>query len=393
MSEADRAADDVLAGWDPAGPPPVLDGRAPFPTDNRRRRRGDRRRDGGRTRPRRPSSARAGPGRRGARTRRCDRRTQDVAPAGLIGLTDRVRTAVDGRCVGPDPAAYRPCRDRCRRTGAAAHGEQRASMGPFATVTAIESVHAREILDSRGNPTLEVDVRLVSGDEGRAAVPSGASTGAHEVVELRDGDAKRYLGKGVLTAVANVNGPIAAAIAGHDATDQRGLDARLVDLDGTPTTARTSARTRCSVSRSRRRRPQRPLRTCRCTPTSAAPTRTCSTGAVHERAQRRQPRGVQRRHAGVHGRAHWCREPSRRPCRMGTEVYHHLKARAEGSRALDRPRGRGGLRSGPPVQRRRARPARRGHRCGRLRRRRGRGDRARPRDERALPRRRLPPRG
>ena len=106
-------------------------------------------------------------------------------------------------------------------------------MGPFATVTAIESVHAREILDSRGNPTLEVDVRLVSGDEGRAAVPSGASTGAHEVVELRDGVAKRYLGKGVLTAVANVNGPIAAAIAGHDATDQRGLDARLVDLDGT----------------------------------------------------------------------------------------------------------------------------------------------------------------
>ena len=106
-------------------------------------------------------------------------------------------------------------------------------MGPFATVTAIESVHAREILDSRGNPTLEVDVRLASGDEGRAAVPSGASTGAHEVVELRDGDAKRYLGKGVLTAVANVNGPIAAAIAGHDATDQRGLDARLVDLDGT----------------------------------------------------------------------------------------------------------------------------------------------------------------
>ena len=106
-------------------------------------------------------------------------------------------------------------------------------MGPFATFTAIESVHAREILDSRGNPTLEVDVRLVSGDEGRAAVPSGASTGAHEVVELRDGDAKRYLGKGVLTAVANVNGPIAAAIAGHDATDQRGIDARLVDLDGT----------------------------------------------------------------------------------------------------------------------------------------------------------------
>jgi enolase len=99
--------------------------------------------------------------------------------------------------------------------------------------TAIESVHAREILDSRGNPTLEVDVRLVSGDLGRAAVPSGASTGAHEVVELRDGDPARYLGKGVRQAVANVNGTIADAVVGRDATDQRGLDTRLIDLDGT----------------------------------------------------------------------------------------------------------------------------------------------------------------
>jgi len=106
-------------------------------------------------------------------------------------------------------------------------------MNPSSTFTAIESVHAREILDSRGNPTLEVDVLLVSGDLGRAAVPSGASTGAHEVVELRDGDAQRYLGKGVRQAVANVNGTIAAAVAGRDATDQRGLDASLIDLDGT----------------------------------------------------------------------------------------------------------------------------------------------------------------
>ncbi len=106
-------------------------------------------------------------------------------------------------------------------------------MNPSSAFTAIESVHAREILDSRGNPTLEVDVWLASGDHGRAAVPSGASTGAHEVVELRDGDAARYLGKGVRQAVANVNGTIAAAVAGRDATDQRGLDASLVDLDGT----------------------------------------------------------------------------------------------------------------------------------------------------------------
>jgi enolase len=99
--------------------------------------------------------------------------------------------------------------------------------------TAIDEVHAREVLDSRGNPTLEVDVLLVSGDLGRAAVPSGASTGAHEVVELRDGDASRYLGKGVQRAVANVNATIAPAVRGRDATDQRGLDLHLVDLDGT----------------------------------------------------------------------------------------------------------------------------------------------------------------
>jgi enolase len=106
-------------------------------------------------------------------------------------------------------------------------------MNLSSSFTAIESVHAREILDSRGNPTLEVDVRLVSGDLGRAAVPSGASTGAHEAVELRDGDPSRYLGKGVLQAVANVNGTIADAVVGRDATDQRGLDTRLIDLDCT----------------------------------------------------------------------------------------------------------------------------------------------------------------
>lgn len=97
----------------------------------------------------------------------------------------------------------------------------------------VEHLQAREILDSRGNPTLEVDVRLADGSHGRAAVPSGASTGVHEVVELRDGDDARYLGKGVLRAVANVDGPIREAVVGHDATDQRGLDTLLVELDGT----------------------------------------------------------------------------------------------------------------------------------------------------------------
>lgn len=108
-------------------------------------------------------------------------------------------------------------------------------------MTAIARVHARQVLDSRGNPTLEVDVRLDSGSFGRAAVPSGASTGEHEAVELRDGDPAVYLGKGVLKAVANVNGEIASAVLGRDADDQRGLDGLLVELDGTPTKSRLGA--------------------------------------------------------------------------------------------------------------------------------------------------------
>jgi enolase len=108
-------------------------------------------------------------------------------------------------------------------------------------MTAIVHVHGRQILDSRGNPTVEVDVRLASGAFGRAAVPSGASTGEHEAVELRDGDPSVYLGKGVTKAVANVNGEIARAIAGLDAEDQRTLDRALVELDGTPNKSRLGA--------------------------------------------------------------------------------------------------------------------------------------------------------
>ena len=99
--------------------------------------------------------------------------------------------------------------------------------------TTIDTIHAREILDSRGNPTVEVDVILGDGSTGRAAVPSGASTGAFEAVELRDGDKDRYLGKGVLTAVANVNEVIAPELMGEDATNQRAIDARMIELDGT----------------------------------------------------------------------------------------------------------------------------------------------------------------
>ena len=114
--------------------------------------------------------------------------------------------------------------------------------------TAITRIHAREILDSRGNPTLEAEITLADGSFGRAAVPSGASTGSREAVELRDGDLARYGGKGVRNAVANVNGAIADALKGFDAADQGGLDAKLIALDGTPNKGKLGANAILSVS-------------------------------------------------------------------------------------------------------------------------------------------------
>ncbi|HXO99324.1 MAG TPA: phosphopyruvate hydratase, partial [Luteibacter sp.] len=114
--------------------------------------------------------------------------------------------------------------------------------------TSITKIHAREILDSRGNPTLEAEVTLADGSFGRAAVPSGASTGTREAVELRDGDKKRYDGKGVTKAVANVNTDIAKALAGYDAADQKGLDAKLIALDGTDNKGKLGANALLGVS-------------------------------------------------------------------------------------------------------------------------------------------------
>src|ERR1039457_6529615 len=108
-------------------------------------------------------------------------------------------------------------------------------------MTNISAIIGREVLDSRGNPTVEADVQLASGIIGRAIVPSGASTGEHEAVELRDGDNARFLGKGVLKAVENVNGEIADALANWDAADQRALDQRMIELDGTENNARLGA--------------------------------------------------------------------------------------------------------------------------------------------------------
>lgn len=140
--------------------------------------------------------------------------------------------------------------------------------------TTVRGVTARAVLDSRGNPTVEVDVVLADGSLGRAAVPSGASTGAREAVELRDGDAGRWHGKGVDRAVAHVKGEIADAVTGRDADDQAGLDAALVALDGTPTKARLGANALLGVS-SPPRRPPLSRTGSRCTATSAGPVPVC----------------------------------------------------------------------------------------------------------------------
>ncbi len=114
--------------------------------------------------------------------------------------------------------------------------------------TTIESISALEILDSRGNPTVEVEVMLMDGSWGRAAVPSGASTGEHEALEMRDGDKKRYLGKGVSKAVANVNGVIADALFGWDAAEQKAIDSELLTMDGTPNKSKLGANAILGVS-------------------------------------------------------------------------------------------------------------------------------------------------
>src|SRR5688572_28349775 len=115
-------------------------------------------------------------------------------------------------------------------------------------MSTIIEVHAREILDSRGNPTVEAEVILASGARGRAAVPSGASTGEHEAAELRDGDPKRYLGRGVQEAVRNVNEILNSRLEGVEATDQILVDAELMDADGTPNKAKLGANALLAVS-------------------------------------------------------------------------------------------------------------------------------------------------
>ena len=191
-------------------------------------------------------------------------------------------------------------------------------------MSAIVHVHGRQILDSRGNPTVEVDIRLASGAFGRAAVPSGASTGEHEAVELRDGDRTAYLGKGVLKAVSNVNGEMAEALSGLDPADQAALDRTLVDLDGTRGKSRLGANAvlGCSLAAAKAAADEAELPLYRWLGGDGAytlpvPLMNVINGGAH--AQNRLdlqefmivPAGAETYSEGL---------------RMGTEVFHHLKA-------------------------------------------------------------------
>ena len=166
----------------------------------------------------------------------------------------------------------------------------------------IVAVRAREILDSRGNPTVEVDVQLASGVHGRAAVPSGASTGEHEALELRDGDKDRFGGKGVKVACENVEQRIGEAIVGMEALDQAGLDEAMIELDGTENKSKLGANAMLGVSLAVAR-----AAADECGPAALSLPRRrrgdAAAGADDEHPQRRAPRRQQRRHAGVHGDA------------------------------------------------------------------------------------------
>ena len=230
----------------------------------------------------------------------------------------------------------------------------------------IEAVGAREILDSRGNPTVEVEVALDDGTIGRAAVPSGASTGQFEAVELRDGG-DRYGGKGVQKAVTAVLDDIAPALVGYEATEQRLLDQEL--------------------DRPRRHRGQVPLRRQRdprrlarggpggrrvgrpaAVPLRRRPDGPPAAGPDDEHPQRRRPRGQQRRRPGVHDRADR-RADVRGRAALGHRDLPRAQERAEGAGSGHRPGRRGRLRARPADQPRGARPDRAGGRQGRLRRR------------------------
>ena len=169
-------------------------------------------------------------------------------------------------------------------------------------MTEIIDITGREVLDSRGNPTVEVDVRLITGELGRAIVPSGASTGVHEAVELRDGDKGRYGGKGVLKAVANVNDVLAEELLGYSALDQIAIDEAMLALDGTDNKGNLGANAILGVSLAAAKAAAAALET-PALPLSGRRQRAHAARADDEHPQRRQACGQQHRLPGVHGHA------------------------------------------------------------------------------------------
>ena len=152
-------------------------------------------------------------------------------------MVEAIAGAGNAAAVNRPPSHESTCRAKCPPANSRAAHRIIPSVFVFHggnTMSLIESIHARQILDSRGNPTVECEASLIDGSFGRAAVPSGASTGAHEAWELRDGDKKVYMGKGVLQAVDNINSKIADALVGMDATEQRAIDQAMLEMDGTP---------------------------------------------------------------------------------------------------------------------------------------------------------------
>ena len=220
----------------------------------------------------------------------------------------------------------------------------------------IEQVGAREILDSRGTPTVEVEVALDDGTLTRAAVPSGASTGEHEAVELRDGDDSRYLGKGVERAVAGVLDEIGPGLVGIDAAEQRVVDQKLIDLDGTPD--KSPPRRQRAAGRVARRRPRRRrVGRARPLPLRRRPERPRAAGADDEHPQRRRPRRLRGRHPGVHDRADRRRVVPRGPA-LGRRGLPGAEEGAQGQGPVDGARRRGRLRAVAAEQPRGPRPHR-----------------------------------
>ena len=215
---------------------------------------------------------------------------------------------------------------------------------------AIRSVHAREILDSRGNPTVEAEVVLENERAGRAAVPSGASTGAHEAVELRDGDQSRFVGKGVRRAVENVNSIIAPALVGEDVFQQRSIDQILINLDGSPNKMRLGANAILSVSMAAARAAAAALGSA-AVPLPRRHQCLHPAGADDEYPQRRRSRGQQPRSAGVHDRPCRRKQLLRKPAHGSRDLpLPEVGPQEEGLRHQRRRRRR--LRSQPEVQRR-----------------------------------------